>query len=781
MLINDNKSSPYNSSISNEFGQWRYFNSALKKLGEAKPVAPNIVAKPTTVDDNEVDWMGALGAAAEGIMGYFDLKKQQGIETANKYLQTHSLEEYRDEMRNGAIPFQDDPFAMQSLASEYGKVYFNAVNQAFADKVAAGEYKELKPEQVDAAFFEFANENLQGAAKDFGFSEDASFFKQGFYENSKAARIKAMMDNVVVRDKDLRAKATVQRNAKITALCNSNEGTVESRGQAILDAFKDCRTAEDVGESFKHFKETVASSPNGKELLDYLEDKIVEPYGVPFNQLIDPDNIKTLKIKSQNVKDTQDTLAYNEFKLQVNDLVADGNVQAVEGMYWLEASNNDALNSTKLKYLQSAREKVREQAKRLQVAAQKDADHQTARIEMTNYLTSVINGTDTEDYLEVKEKYGNIKEEEVTQIAHNLISTAMQNAVDNPDDPKMQKAAANIMMLSTGSDARSKHFRNAMKGMMQTERSKLNGILMSMRNDSAYRLDPNEAGEVNGISVPKSLSTIYNMYLFNPDALTVAFGDEGVDITMACSNLKRGVDPMPFLINKDKAEKQAWLNNGKQAINWGKFYGGNVQPEDERWYGKDYAEWSFKIKKEAPTLSDSEVHKQTLDILKDSSYNVGGAIIPKAEFERVFPNMPLETVKKINFERLGGDVLNESIKKFSAEKREKPEMYQGAFYNKANNVIVVPNINGGDPLIIRSEDFARRIHALYFDSGYNDLQARESVKRADEIVEGTRDAKGRPIGSDGYAEEYYEEVDPATGRTVGKTKKVKPKKFMGTD
>ena len=36
------KNSDGNTSIANQWGQWRYFNSAMTKLGESKATAPTI-------------------------------------------------------------------------------------------------------------------------------------------------------------------------------------------------------------------------------------------------------------------------------------------------------------------------------------------------------------------------------------------------------------------------------------------------------------------------------------------------------------------------------------------------------------------------------------------------------------------------------------------------------------------------------------------------------------------------------------------------------------------
>lgn len=718
MLINDNKSTPYNSSIANEFGQWRYFNSALKKLGEAKPIAPNIVAKPTTVDDNEVDWMGALGAAAEGIMGYFDLKKQQGIETANKYLQTHSLEEYRDEMRNGAIPFQDDPFAMQSLASEYGKVYFNAVNQAFADKVAAGEYKELKPEQVDAAFFEFANENLQGAAKDFGFSEDASFFKQGFYENSKAARIKAMMDNVVVRDADLRAKATVQRNAKITALCNSEEGTVESKSQAILDVFAECRTTEDVGESFKHLQGALAESPNGSEIIDYLKDKVLEPYGVKISDMIDPASLDTIRIKSLNVRDSMNSAQWMDFVTQVDGLVNNGDVRQVEAMLKLEVANGGGSKTQRYTYLLGAVSRAQSQADRInkETAKQYEADMLSRRY--AQRVQAQLDGQDVENWNTAKPQYKGLGTDAQVAIVRTMANTAFQSG----DSRKVVK----VLELASTPTADGDVWKKACKEIVDETLADVESDISYARDDGTGMVPPDRTTTLeNGDKIPTSMFKLATLYSVNPTAISRMVGDNTTKATKyqyvaRLVNEGRGRDAVRYLSSVDSL-KEDYKNENRGIplhIDPKVAFNPNITDSTGVMYQQAVYAEATRFRELNPEWKTEKCVEEAVKNIKASHTEVGDLLLPTGTLLSAFSGLDPRLKNDIDIDGLASSAIKKvselKTKELGITEAQFSDKYNAPIYNMADDSLVYISKDDYKHFKVSLRDLSRFMYDDFF-------------------------------------------------------------------
>ena len=92
------KNSDGNSSIANEWGQWRYFNSALKKLGNSTPAPVSITPKSPVVE-KEINWMNVAGDVIKGAMGVFEARRDLSYSIADDYMKKHSLKEYQQAMQ----------------------------------------------------------------------------------------------------------------------------------------------------------------------------------------------------------------------------------------------------------------------------------------------------------------------------------------------------------------------------------------------------------------------------------------------------------------------------------------------------------------------------------------------------------------------------------------------------------------------------------------------------------------------------------------------------------
>ena len=155
------KNTEGNSSIANQMGTWRYFNSSLQKLGTYKPAPVSINPKGVTTSKEQVDWADAAWKAANGALGLFEVRKQASYAKADKYLRDHSIEQYRKAMAQGSIPFQDDPLAMQRLKYNHGKIVFQLAQQDFLSKVQRGDYINLEPQEVDAKHYQYIRSSMQ--------------------------------------------------------------------------------------------------------------------------------------------------------------------------------------------------------------------------------------------------------------------------------------------------------------------------------------------------------------------------------------------------------------------------------------------------------------------------------------------------------------------------------------------------------------------------------------------------------------------------------------------
>ena len=110
-----------NKGVSTEYGQWRYFNSSIKRLGEYSNARLNTRVLDY-VPKQELDWMKTITGAARGALGLFEMRRQYSYKKADDWLSKHSLKEYHQLMKDGNVPFQDDPLAMQRLKFRHGEI-----------------------------------------------------------------------------------------------------------------------------------------------------------------------------------------------------------------------------------------------------------------------------------------------------------------------------------------------------------------------------------------------------------------------------------------------------------------------------------------------------------------------------------------------------------------------------------------------------------------------------------------------------------------------------------
>ena len=210
------KNSDGNTPIANQWGQWRYFNSALTKLGESKATAPTI--RPQKTIEEADDWFGAVWESFKGIQGVYDARKELAENVADEYLQSHSLEEYKQQMAEGKVPFQDDPLAMSALKQKHGKILFSNIAQDFQARVDANEFKGMAPEQVDAEFFKYMREQSAGASKAFGYADNDYFFNKGIYSDSPNQRVKMMLRQKTVEDSYQRSQDLISSAAELSEI-----------------------------------------------------------------------------------------------------------------------------------------------------------------------------------------------------------------------------------------------------------------------------------------------------------------------------------------------------------------------------------------------------------------------------------------------------------------------------------------------------------------------------------------------------------------------------------
>lgn len=302
------KNSDGNSSIANQWGQWRYFSSAMTKLGESKATAPTI--KPQKTIEEADDWFGAVGVAFKGIQGVYEARKELAESVADEYLQTHSLEEYKQQMTEGKVPFQDDPLAMSALKQKHGKILFSNIAQDFQARVDANEFKGMAPEQVDAEFFRYMKEQSAGASKAFGYADNDYFFNKGIYSDSPNQRVKMMLRQKTVEDSYQRSQDLISSAAELSALSSSKNVSADLLVGKLAEQTLTTGAHEKPDDTLKKVSSTLeilSANPNASQTIRDLKDREIPGLdGVTFGQVLGEEGYKNLVIKNANFKYASD-------------------------------------------------------------------------------------------------------------------------------------------------------------------------------------------------------------------------------------------------------------------------------------------------------------------------------------------------------------------------------------------------------------------------------------------------------------------------------------------
>lgn len=378
------KNSDGNSSIANQWGQWRYFNSALDKLGTAKPVTISINEKNVTIPEAD-NWLECFKDVAKAVKGGLEAKKELSYKLADDYLKSHSLEQYREEMTKGLVPFQDDPLAMARLKESHGQMLFQYITEDFQRRVDTNEFKGKAPEEVDAEFFKFMRENVSDVAKQFGYSSEDVFFNRGVFANSPAERIKMM-----TRQKEVEHKFNVQdmfitESAKIHAIIQ-NGGNAEALVGALREMDLTVGRFLDPEHRNKFWTTVISSlenSPEGFFNLQQLADYKDLPFanGVTIREYLGEDGYKTSLIKAYNYRYKRDTKAYLDYQNGLDNLADSGELSVLEAIRNSELEANGNILTDRVKDIEKAVDRAREvQRSALKATAVKAQNEQKALI-----------------------------------------------------------------------------------------------------------------------------------------------------------------------------------------------------------------------------------------------------------------------------------------------------------------------------------------------------------------------------------------------------------------
>lgn len=417
------KNSDGASSIANEWGQWRYFNSAMTKLGESKAVAPTIKPQKTIEEAN--DWFGAIGASVKALKGVYEARKELADTVADEYLQSHSLEEYQQQMKTGNVPFQDDPLAMSALKQKHGKILFSAIAQDFQDRVDANEFKGMAPEQVDSEFFRFMKEQSAGVAKSFGYADNDYHFNKGLYSDSPEKRIKMMLRQKTVEDAYQKQQDLIANAAELSAVCSLDNISADLFVSTLANQYLTTGAHEKPEELLKKVSsglEILAANPNAGQTIKDLKDREIPGLdGVTFGQMLGDEGFKELVLKNANFRYASDAKVKLDFQNGLDIMATNGKAQELLALRNSKFEESGGLLTDEVKDI----EKAYDAAVKVQIAnAKKNA------IELKKQQDELLRTSASRAYLQAVARGELVVSKDVAGITNKDIDTAYQYLVD---------------------------------------------------------------------------------------------------------------------------------------------------------------------------------------------------------------------------------------------------------------------------------------------------------------------------------------------------------------
>ena len=725
------KNSDGNSSIANEWGQWRYFNSALKKLGNSTPAPVSITPKSPVVE-KEINWMNVAGDVINGAMGAFEARRELSYSIADDYMKKHSLQEYQQAMKAGSIPFQDDPIAMQRLKYDHGRLVFQMSEQDFNERVNKGEFVGMEPEQVDAIHYEHSKKSMKEVAEVFGYADGNDYwFNEGFFEDSESNRIKSLLRNSEVTNDTLIQQRLTNDISKVVAMINSGEVAPDAIANIIAETYNQSGyryTPKDLAVLSKSILEAVGKSPYGDKVLNAIENAEVPGTGVTFKEYIGEAGIEAVKQASQNLRFNIDAKNMYDFKSGVDKIANEGDYATLKTMLADELRSNGNTKTERTEYLFKgidAAEKAQEKALK---AETKRTGFEVASRDWAAYLKDCIDGKEGLQTIEDKKvlyKDSGFTTTHMDQVAQQVVNVAFASG-----DPKeINKVLTYVAKTHNTYPAFKNYVAKEINDKRQSFSASLQRYVDKGSLDPSYSADKTSdymyvpKGSRVAITVkdvPESLQTILSVYHNNPSAFTM-LADEDVVSQMKLAEMAilLGKNPMNVIGNSERYKKKyareakgqgltstkpAPLKHQLHGSQAGDLFEGDSDILDLiSWAGA--IEYLDKCPDDDVKFSDAVKASKTLS--QQLFYKVNRFAIPKASIESAFGGVSIVEEQMADV----GWCANEAFKNYTKNKGISDSSM--SYYDASSDSVIIVDLNGKKHGELKSSDFSKLAYEEY--------------------------------------------------------------------
>lgn len=369
-----------NSGISRQYGEWRYFNANLGKLDNYRAPRLNTRVQPA-VAPQQVDWAKSLIEVNKGLFGLFEARREYSYKLADDWLAKHSLEEYHQMMKEGNVPFQDDPLAMQRLKFRHGEILADIAQQDFQSRIDNGEFVGMEPEEVDAENFKYMNQVLNEDTDVYPYKADGDwFFNQGFWANSNKFRSQVFAKSKAVDDDRTKQQALIETEASIQKMVFGGANAKQLSDAMVLafDAYGYHLTPTEYAKLASGLGDVLSSTPWGSQVLERMKNMKVPTLGnITYGDIWGGEKgLQILKLKSVNFKHSNDMELRRSDRNNIEAMIEKGDVEGLQEKA-MQIRAEDGGDSDRFKEYWDAVAKAQTQRDKLNKQAAKDYKEST--------------------------------------------------------------------------------------------------------------------------------------------------------------------------------------------------------------------------------------------------------------------------------------------------------------------------------------------------------------------------------------------------------------------
>lgn len=213
-------------------------------------------------------------------------EEKQADKRVTSWMSQHTMQEYRQKMREGNVPFQNDQVAMDILHNNAAYGVALEVEEAIQNKVKAGEFKTI--EEAESARIEALNGARSEYALSMGISPDGKAFVSGFDRQAEERRKMLVSLQQDVTDKQLRTQAKIAARSTILAPLTDDfvkNVSPETTAAYVVNTVKNqqtlgqIRSDADAAEVMAAAVESLKGTAGGAAALKALGQQEFELYG----------------------------------------------------------------------------------------------------------------------------------------------------------------------------------------------------------------------------------------------------------------------------------------------------------------------------------------------------------------------------------------------------------------------------------------------------------------------------------------------------------------------